>query len=275
MMDPKTSLETCENALRELMQYRYRAEIGEDWLATVSNSDQRRSWKMRHDAEQEVRPGVASLPALGLAYSDLTDLVTIARKYWSELDGALGEREMTLPLLVRFDELRNSVAHNRRLVAFERELLAGIAGQIRNQVTIYMSSQDPSGEYYPRIESITDSYGHTFTPSDLGKNEAYNARVEWEITVGVGEQVRFACVGTDPQGRELVWELTHANIGYCPPYLLEGNEVEFVWEVGDEHVRWNPTVVIEVGAKDAPHHRYTKFDAKVDWAYREVRPAQA
>lgn len=272
MMDAKTSLETCENALRELMQHRYRVAFGDRWLDVISNAAQRRDWKKRYEEEQAVRPGVAELPPQGLAYSNFSDLVLIARKYWDELDGALDDKDVTLPLLVRFDQLRNSVAHDRRLVAFEVELLAGIAGQIRNQVTIYMSSQDPAGHTYPRIESITDSFGHTFTPSDLGKDEAYNAMVQFEVDVRVGDQVRFSCVATDPAGRELVWQLQHANIGYSPAYVLEGSEVEFVWEVADEHVRRRPIVVIEVAAKDARYHRFSRFDAKVDWMFREALP---
>lgn len=66
------------------------------------------------------------------------------------METALGPKVETLPLLARFEQLRNSVAHSRGILAFEEALLSGIAGQIRNQVTIFMSIQDPSGDYYPR-----------------------------------------------------------------------------------------------------------------------------
>ena len=61
-----------------------------------------------------------------------------------------------MALLKRLDNIRNAVGHSRPLLPFERDLLSGIAGQIRNQVTIYMSTQDEAGDIYPRIESVTD-----------------------------------------------------------------------------------------------------------------------
>ncbi|MGY4646446.1 hypothetical protein [Mycobacterium sp. URHB0021] len=110
------------------MRYAYSRELGADWLSTINNSNQRRTWANRFQSEQGVRPGVAILPSEGLAYSDFGDLVAIASKHWIPLEPALGPKIETLPLLARFEQLRNSVAHNRGILMFDEDLLSGIAG---------------------------------------------------------------------------------------------------------------------------------------------------
>jgi hypothetical protein len=100
-----------------------------------------------------------------LDYSDLFDLLTMSEEDWSRVAPALGKGKEVLSLLKRLDDLRNNVAHGRQLVPFEVHLFAGIAGDIRNRVTIYMSTQDPSGNNFPRIESVTDEFGNVLKGS--------------------------------------------------------------------------------------------------------------
>lgn len=80
------------------------------------------------------------------------------------------------------------------------------------QVTIYMSSQDPAGDYFPRIESITDSFGNTFNGSDPSSRNAFVSTIQTGLGLRVGDTFTFDCVGTDPHGRELEWELHHSNM---------------------------------------------------------------
>lgn len=162
-LDPGAALTACETALRTLMAHAYRGRWGERWLDQIASPEQRHSWVQRAGAEAGARgaKGVATIPEGGLSYANFFDLVSIAGKqeFWDPLAPALGKRSDVLPLLKRLNALRNAVGHSRPLLQFEREFISGIAGQIRNQVTIYMSSQDPAGELYPRVESVVDSLG--------------------------------------------------------------------------------------------------------------------
>ena len=99
---------------------------------------------------------MAVVPSVGLAYANFYELLSFVENYWEPLAPALGKRASTVALLKRFDNLRNTVAHNRELVTFEKELYSGIAGQIRNQVTIYMTTQDPAGRPLPSNQSVID-----------------------------------------------------------------------------------------------------------------------
>lgn len=138
------------------MSFAYAQHFGADWLSRIASPAQRQLWSDWADEESQRRGkrGVYAVPTAGLGYSNLYDLIDIAAKNWAPLAAALGDRKRALPLLDRADQLRNAVAHSRPLLPFEQDLLAGISGQIRNQVILYMSTQDAAGDIYPRIESI-------------------------------------------------------------------------------------------------------------------------
>ncbi len=160
-LEPSVALTTCETALRQLMTLAYEAAYGDDWLGRIASKEQLDTWHARAGDELAVRgrKGVLAVPNGGLAHSNLYDLLKIAEKHWEPLSAALGRKASVMPLLHRFDNLRNSVAHSRQLLPFEQDRLSGIAGQIRNQVTIFMSAHDPTWDIYPRIESVTDQFG--------------------------------------------------------------------------------------------------------------------
>jgi hypothetical protein len=124
-LEPAIALETCENALRQLMAFAYEKAFGSGWLERISTSDQRRQWAERAVEESRTRKGVASVAEAGLSYANFYELLEFAEKNWEPLAPALGKKASVVPLLKRFDNLRNTVAHNRPLVTFEREIVFG------------------------------------------------------------------------------------------------------------------------------------------------------
>ena len=124
----------------------------------------------------------------------------------------MDEQRAVRALLKRLDDLRNTIAHGRALVPFEVELASGIAGDVRNRVTLYMTLQDPGGDHFPRIESVTDEFGNVLDGSLTLKTS--NPLCQTGVTLRVDDRVRFVCRGTDPQGRDLRWTLrTHPPVG--------------------------------------------------------------
>lgn len=276
-LSPSEALRTCERALRQLMRHAYRAEWGDDWLAHVASEELRDKWTARKRDETQARAsrGVAQLPDDELEYAQLFELRDIAYRHWSPLHPALGDRKETAVLLKRFDRLRNSVAHSRDILPFERDIMSGIAGEIRNKVTIYMSSQDPAGDYFPRIESITDSFGNTFNGSDPNSPNAFISTIQTGLGLRVGDTVTFDCVGTDPHGRELEWELHHSNMAQRSTVeRARGQQATLVWKVEDKHVRINATVVLLLTTVDATYHRFNGYDEQVDWIFDSVLPPE-
>jgi hypothetical protein len=215
---------------------------------------------------------VIEVPPGEINYAEFFELQEIADKHWDLLQPALGKKKETQPLLKRFGDLRNSVAHSRELLPFERELLSGIAGEIRNRVTIFMSTQDPGGDFYPRIESIRDSFGNlveTFRPEP-----SLATGVETGVTLRPGDAVTFDCRGTDPQGRELRWWFNN-------PYgqdMVEarGTEAELTWHVGETDVGEDAAVMIRMASIGRYHrsgsHSDDPYDYKVLFSYRVLPP---
>lgn len=256
------------------MTNRYADAYGEAWLERISTPKQREGWAHRAKIEAQVRvpKGVAQVPNAGLAYANFYDLVSIARAHWEPLAGALGRSKSALPLLERFENLRNAIGHSRPLLAFEQDLMSGIAGQIRNQVTLFMSEQDEVGDIYPRIESITDSFGRRIE-SSVVRGEIAGSMGSNGIALHPGEVVTFTCVGTDPQGRDLEWELkgpdhfSRRGLEVAAP----GQLVDIRWLVEERDVRETASVSIYMRASEATYRRFGDFDHRAYFVYR-VRP---
>lgn len=269
-LEPTIAQSTCENALRSLMGYVFLQKYGADWIERVATEQQRELWAERAKEEQKTRQrrGVAETDWPGLTYANMYDLVAIAKTYRSDLEPALKDAH---PLLVRMEKLRNTTAHSRPLVTFERELLSGIAGQIRNQVTLYMSSQDPAGEIYPRIESAVDCFGHRLTGWDGPIGEIFEGKVTGAI-VHPGDRVQVTVTGTDAQDRPLEWELiTPAGTHAASAVSASGTEAQLEWEVADADVGEAVPIHIHMRAKDAKYHRANGFDHRAYFEYI-VRP---
>lgn len=271
-LSPSEALTTCERALRQLFASVYGAKHGAHWLEHIVNDEKLAQWRERHRVEDKRRRqrGVIQVPEDELAYAEFYDLCTIAKKHWEPLAPALGKRGETLPLLERFDRLRNTVAHSRPLLTFEADLLFGIAGEIRNRVTIYMTTQDSNGEHYPRIVSVTDSFGREVAGDQ--QNPLGAAPPGGPIRVEVGDTVTFACVGSDAQGRPLNWSLSLGQTGRTLQEA-EGDRVTLSWTVMREHVQQSqwPYIVVRSSGE---FHRYPTFDDAVAFGFTVPPPAR-
>lgn len=269
---PSKALSSCENALRQLLAHVLAGKYGTRWISTAFSPDKLAMLTARRTEEAKKRTarGVAVIPESLLEYAHFYELVSVAEKHWDLVSPALGKKAVTAALLDRFDDLRNSVAHSRDLLPFEEDLLSGIAGEIRNRVTIFMSSQSPSGEHYPRAEMITDSFGNTADVDAMLSRT--NPAVLCEQVLHIGDVVTFRCRGWDPHGRPLTWRLRLA-----PAVVTEsvGEEVELTWTVDASQVS-NQTYAVVDMRSSGPYYRWTeRVDAMVLFYYRVEPPPLA
>lgn len=269
-LEPAQALFACENALRTLFAHAYSVAYGPSWLEKVSTNVQRQKWTERREAElHRIDKGLAGVPASGLAYSEFYELVTIADKHWEPLSPALGKKSSAMPLLRRFASLRNPVGHTRPLYAYEQDLYSGIAGTIRNQVTIYMSTHDDAGEYYPRIDAAWDSFGNRIEGSlDAGELAGSHRS---DLILRPGDLVSFTVVATDPQDRKVEWDL-HADGSPVETKIAKsGAETTFAWQVTDGSVKERSVAHFYMRVQNSPYHRAHGFDHRVFFTYT-VRP---
>lgn len=272
-LEPSLALNACESALRELMSYAYEKAYGQAWLDKVSTPDRRGAWAARAKDEASRRRGAAAVPAAGLAYSEFYELVEIVEKYWEPLAPALRKKEDTLVLLNRVERLRNTPAHSRPLLNFEEDLLSGIAGLIRNLVTIYMSAQDPRGDYYPRIESVTDSFGNGI---EAQSTTSHAGDVPVDLALHPGDVITFTCVGVDPQDRSLRWWIAGDHAPE-PAVAPSGQAATLQWIVAAGDVALTHIVAVRMSAEGTEFHRGGTYDQAVHFTYivDPPRPAAA
>lgn len=276
-IEPSLALTRLERALRQVMEYCYAEKHGAEWLLRVTKDGKPQKWAdlAEYETAKRAKRGVVIAATGGLSYAQLYELREVLEKHWEPVAPALGERKEVTVMLKRFDDLRNSVAHSRELLPFEQDLLAGIAGDIENRVTIYMSSQDPSGDYYPRITTVLDSLGNE---PDLGQTRTTYS-VDTGMNLRPGDVVTFTCRGVDPQGRELEWSLQTGRTGMAwkEQFYADhavGDDVTMTWEVGREDVRDSSTLYVVMRATNAEFHRQGENDQVAIFFYRVLPPLE-
>lgn len=253
------------------MHFAYLNSYGSSWLEHIATSDKRDDWRCRAEEERRRRRtrGTLVIPDEGLAYANFYDLVKIANKHWQPLAPALGKKAELLPLLRRFDSLRNTVGHSRPLLLFEQDLLSGIAGQIRNQVTIFMSEQDPVGNIYSRIETITDTFGRRIE-SSVVEGELAGVEQTYNVILRPGDIVTYNCRGIDPQDRDLHWQLKANHNAVDHVTAQSGHDTVLTWHIGDRDV--TESAVVEIYLSNAGRYqRFSYFDHRAYFKYA-VRP---
>jgi hypothetical protein len=146
---------------------------------------------------------------------------------------------------------------------FERELVSGISGLLRNQITIFRTTRSPSTAHYSIIESVTDSFGNvgTFDSVELYDTGRTKLRLE------VGDVVSFTCRGSDERGRELEW-FVEASL---PPFRLYITDATSTIKGASPVIQWTPAEG-QVGEKvfvwvkmRAVGSRFRKVMTRPDW----------
>lgn len=255
--------------MRHLMAVEYGRAYGQGWLQRVTSAEQQEKWEQKREDEQRRRPGVFVPPVAGLEYSETYELVEIAKVHWEPLADALGKQKRVLPLLETFERIRNAASHSRDLVVFEREMMSGIAGEIRNKVTLHMTAQDPAGDFYPRIEFVTDSFGTAITLS--AKMHEIAGSAQPYTVLHPGDIVTFRRSAVDPHGRQIEWSLRSTRREFQRLVAESDETVELTGEVQEQDIVESVAAEIFMAVAGASYHRADGFDHRAYIMYR-VRP---
>jgi hypothetical protein len=273
-MDPARSLETAERALRDLYTAVMFKEHGANWMDQI-DPGLRARWVDVRQKEASQRAGHVLSGVSDLDYAFLGDLVDLikSRGNWARLfEPILGDKNQVFALFDLLQRARRPVDHARPLLPFEEELASGIAGYIRNRVTIYLSDQDPDGDYYPRVERIEDNFGNVFSYS-AGISLGGPIGVPTKTVLRVGDQVSFRCIGSDPQGRTLQWRLRILGRAMEP---IEGDQADVPWDVLPIDTGPDRAAMIELTFHGDYHRNvggHQGLDALIIFRYAVIPPA--
>ena len=242
-MEPTEAINLVEVVLRDLV----RLVLGDAWMQSrrVVLAD----LEAKRTEDKAKRRGTAVNEDL-LAYTEFTQLQAIILDNWEKFQPALGKKKYIDAYFSRLSGFRNPTMHSRTLREFERDLVNGIVGELRNLVVIYRTERGPDMEYYPRIEQVTDSFGNN--PNDQ-LDVAVKARLK------VGDVVKFDCRGWDPQDRTLIWQMREGMGFFNISAEAQGSEVTLELHVADELVQERLLVSIDMKS-DGRHHRNRYWD---------------
>jgi hypothetical protein len=222
-MDQSEALATAETALRSIV----RELLGPDWHTRLSQKELEHA-EARRVEEPRVRPGALETDDL-LSYIDTSILTRLITENWEKFKPVFGNIKRSKVAFEALNVYRRRVAHHRPLLAFERDLLSGISGQIRNQIAIYRQAQNPAPQFYAQIGSAVDQEGR---PASTGN--AYMLSRDPAPIIRVGETLTFTADAVDPRGRPLEWALAIGEFVsvFVPPYSGEqstGDSITLNW----------------------------------------------
>jgi hypothetical protein len=238
-MEPAEAINVVESVLRQAITQ----VLGIAWSASFALEE----LECRRTEEAKSRNGAVVEEDL-LAYMHLYELRKIIVKAWASFKPIFNDQKRFNVYMDRLEDFRNAPMHSRTLLPFERDLLAGIAGELRNSLTLWRSQKAPDMTWYPVVESITDSLGNDL--SSATGNVVVPARLQ------VGDELTFRCVGSDPQNRVLTWTLSQFALGGPELDRATGAEATLTWRVTEVHVAETCIVVIRMQS-DGKYHRFT------------------
>ncbi|MGH3760514.1 hypothetical protein [Actinophytocola sp.] len=241
-MEPTDALRAIENGLRLVI----RDQLGVDgWSKALGAPDLERL-EARRVEETKRRDGVAVSDDL-LNFTETYHLTALVEKNWERFKPVFDDRARTLTYFGIIKDLRNSIAHSRELVPFERDLMSGIAGHLRSQISLFRSGQNESTRYYPLIETVCDSFGN----EGAARTQGGQRRVRLEV----GQQLQFSGSAFSARGKTVKWflarDLNHWMIGNDE--VAAGDDVTFTYTISEEDVSEALLVTIYVVAESRFH----------------------
>jgi hypothetical protein len=200
-MDVTQALKDTENSLRDFISVVLRAKLGESWLLNSGISPERlQRWEERKESEKQ-RQDSGVVEQRLIYYADFYDLRTILKKNWAgEFSDALGDWKTIEVWLTELEKLRDPDAHRRELLPHQKNLIIGIAGEIRTRLVRYRSKNETSEDYYPRIESARDNLGNIYSYGD-------RSVIDTGMRLRVGDTIDLVITATDPLGESLEYAI--------------------------------------------------------------------
>ncbi|WP_179476288.1 hypothetical protein [Mycolicibacterium vinylchloridicum] len=274
-IDAYAELVSAETALRDVIR-----AVVPDWIEQL-DPEAVAKLEAKRTEEDKRRDGIAVSKDL-LDYTEIYQLKELISRNWDPaVKSILDDKKRTDVYLDIILDVRNAVGHPRPVYASERLLLAGAAGQIRNQLAAYRSKSSGPEAHYPSIDSARDSGGREGhkSPRLVSVSSASLADLP---RLNVGDTIIFELEATDPRNRDLWWRMTSMPNGEPPslfkryPPLIEtvGNRVTASWTVDEDDVGEYRQIVVAL-ASTGRYHREGEWDDGVIFHYHVNPPPDA
>jgi len=260
-IDIYSQLVAAETAFREIV----RSAIGPTWIEDFT-AEKVEALEAKRTEEDKRRDG-ASVSQDLLDYTEAYHLKSLVLKHWDKTGPILDDKKRAEVYLDAMLDVRNTIAHARPVVPYERQLLAGIAGQIQNLISYYRSGSETADAYYASINYVRDSFGVEVRGGGLGNNRDRKR-------LKIGQVVEFEFSATDPHDRDITWTFSLYDSTQSKATDLGialGTSGTFVWTVGEKHVGEQVDVYAAI-ENDSQFQRHGNSDDSVSFGYAVSPP---
>lgn len=264
--DAYSELVAAETALRDVIRLAIPA-----WQLDLDELELQKL-KDKQTEEGKKRDGIAVSQDL-LDYTEIYLIQKLIEKNWNVVKPVLDDRKRTDVYLSIIIDVRNTIGHSRPVVPAEKLLLAGAAGQIRNQLAGYRSSVDGAASHYSSIDSARDSFGND---GHLLSTSPYTV-LPTARRLEVGEQVSFELQATDPRGRALTWNMYVSTNPVAGSYArlnsratVDGDRATVAWNVSESDVGESTELIFRLTNSSQYQRSTTHDDIRI--FYYKVNP---
>ncbi|WP_323959526.1 hypothetical protein GC088_13485 [Arthrobacter sp. JZ12] len=250
-MDPSSALNVVEIVLRNAIRFTFSS----DWVGKAGAPSQETLAERQATEVAKCKGAVVSNDLLDYTMTyELTDFV---EKNWQHFKPIFLDFGRIREFFRIVNAIRNTIAHNRSLLPFEEHLILGIAGQLANQVSLFLGSADLSGHYYPLIESARDSFGQE------GAQWKVQPYVESFVRVDVGQRVVLKARAVSARGKGVTWYVSSPSTGRSlrdtdgiwTQKVGDGEDLEFAYTFSEKDIREDCALRLILVA-DSKYHRY-------------------
>ena len=242
-MEESKALKEVENSLRDFISNFLEQNIGKDWLNSCGVTQDRISiWKERKENDEK-KQKYSTIEKRLLYYSDFYDLINIIDKNWNKgFKDVFVNKTTTMVFLDLLKDFRNPEAHRREFLPYQKKLIVGISGEIRNRIILYRSKKETGEDYFPRLESVKDNLGNTWVQR--------NHLIDTQLTLRVGDTIQFLITAIDPLGENLEYSI-YGN------KWQNSNFIEI--KLTEEHISKRCDFLIAVRSKRS-YHAFSNYD---------------
>lgn len=253
-IDVDKSLRDIENFLRNNTMYILKNQYGNDWKKHLGVTKERLEvWNSRMLEEGKRLKG-QSIENRKIYYSDFYDLKTIIIKNWDIFKKCFDEKKIIEHQLSQLESFRNPNAHNRDLLDYQKHLLVGYIGNIKNGIMKFRGDIEKKSTYFPEYESLNIN-GKIYKNSWAHLEEIFRDGDEIEITIYV----------TSPNTQKIFYKMDN-HFGKKNENWTEKNH--FKIEIDNTKLGKNEKIIYF--KSDADYHMNGEWDGLVTISYTVV-----
>jgi len=256
-MDITRSLHNAENILRDYIDMVFSSHHGEEWYDKVGVEQRKiNEWEIRKIPEETGPKAVKGKEKL-IQYAQFNDIRKILKDNWNkDFQNTFGDQDIMNSYLKIIEEYRDPSSRRRELFVYQKHLILGISGEIRNKISIALSAAETGKEVFPRIESVKDNLGGLWTPGKPRK-------VKTKQVVNAGDTLEYIVTANDPMEADLEYRI------YGQKWQV--NNV-ILFQVNDAMVGKDRTIHLTIRSKRKYHAYPHGYDDRVSFVY-DVVPA--